>query len=339
VKAKVSFAAAGLATLLLAATAVRPAPLAAQTDLDAFMKVVVARRDDNWKKLQQYILNEREQIEVRGPGQLPVWGERRDYQWFLRDGFFVRSPLKVNGVSISESERRKYEDQFVKREKARDKRQAEREKARANESGAPAAPAAGDAASAATSVDSLIAQTREPQFVSSAYFLKFKFEEGKYALVGKETIDGLDLLKVEYYPARLFSDDTDRNKKRAERGETLSKDQKFDQTLEQAMNKVSLVTLWVEPKAHQIVKYVFNNVNMDFLPGAQFVKLGDLRATMVMSQPFKGMKTATAGSEDVWLPKGIEMYVSMMLAVGTFDMRYAFTYNDYRLAETSSRIK
>ena len=61
-------------------------------------------------------------------------------------------------------------------------------------------------------VDSLIAQSREPQFVSSAYFLRFKFEEGKYALVGKETIDGRELLKVEYYPARLFSDDTDRNK-------------------------------------------------------------------------------------------------------------------------------
>jgi hypothetical protein len=41
----------------------------------------------------------------------------------------------------------------------------------------------------------------------------------------------------------------------------------------------------------------------------------------------------------VWLPKGIEMYVSMMIAIGQFDMRYSITYNDYRLAETSSRIK
>ena len=331
-----SFAAAGLAAVVLVTGVVHPAALSAQTDLDTFMKDVVARRDDNWKKLQQYILNEREQIEVRGPGQLPVWGERRDYQWFLRDGFFVRSPLKVNGVTISEDERRKYEDNFVKREKNRDKRLQAREKAQAAEAGTPLPePATG----VPTNVDSLIAQTREPQFISSAYFLKFKFEEGKYALVGKETIDGRELLKVEYYPARLFSDDTDRNKRRAERGETLSKDQKFDQTMEQAMNKVSLVTLWVEPKAKQIVKYVFNNVNMDFLPGAQFLKLGDLKATMVMSQPFKGTKAATLGSEEVWLPKGIEMYVSMMLAIGSFDMRYAITYNDYRLAETSSRIK
>jgi len=333
VKTITSLAAAGLVALFLATSAFHPAPLLAQTDLDAFMKDVVARRDDNWKKLQQYILTEHEQIEVRGPGQLPVWGERREYQWFLRDGFFVRSPLKVNGVTISDSDRRKYEDDFVKREKARDKRDKAKETAQAS-AGAP--PPAG---SVPTNMDSLIAQTREPEFVSTAYFLKFKFEEGKYALVGKETIDGRELLKVEYYPARLFSDDTDRNARRAERGEKLSKDHQLNQTIEQAMNKVSMVTLWVEPKAHQIVKYVFNNVNMDFLPGAALVKLGDLKATMVMSQPFAGSKAATPGSAEVWLPKGIEMYVSAMIAIGQLDMRYSITYNDYRLAETSSRIK
>jgi len=323
---------------MLTAGVVRPAVVEAQTDLDRFMKDVVARRDDNWKKLQQYVLNEREQIEVRGPGQLPVWGERREYRWYLKEGFFVRSPLKVNGVAVSEDDRRKYEADFERRERARDKRAAAREKARAAENAsADAAPAPSIAAS--TSVDTLIAQTREPQFISSAYFLKFKFEEGKYALVGKETLDGREVLKVEYYPARLFSDDIDRNKRRTERGEQLSRDQQLDQTVEAAMNKVSLVTLWVEPKAHQIVKYVFNNVNMDFLPGAALLKLGDLRATMVMSQPFANVKNATPGSADVWLPKDIEMYVSMMLAIGQFDMRYAITYDDYRLAETSSRIK
>src|SRR5881296_3596551 len=64
----------------------------AQTDLDAFMKQVLARRDDNWKKLQQYVLDERETVQVQGPGRVPLWGERRDYTWYIRDGFFVRSP-------------------------------------------------------------------------------------------------------------------------------------------------------------------------------------------------------------------------------------------------------
>src|SRR6266540_4595885 len=68
---------------------------APQTDLDAFMRQVVARRDDNWKKLQQYVLDERETIHLQGPGRVPLWGERRDYTWYIRDGFFVRSPVSV----------------------------------------------------------------------------------------------------------------------------------------------------------------------------------------------------------------------------------------------------
>jgi hypothetical protein len=50
--------------------------LLAQTDLDAFMREVLARRDENWKKLQQYVLDEREEIEVRGPTGAPLFGDR-----------------------------------------------------------------------------------------------------------------------------------------------------------------------------------------------------------------------------------------------------------------------
>src|SRR5687767_10629602 len=73
----------------------------AQTDLDAFMRQVLAKRDDNWKKLQQYILDEHESIDLRGPARLPMWGDRRDYTWYIRDGFFIRSPVKANGVVVS----------------------------------------------------------------------------------------------------------------------------------------------------------------------------------------------------------------------------------------------
>ena len=111
-----------LALALLAMAVVLPGAPAAQTDLDAFMREVLARRDDNWKKLQQYVLDEREQMELRGPGRIPIWGERRDYTWYIRDGFFVRSPVKFNGVTISEPERREFEDTYLRRMKARDKR-------------------------------------------------------------------------------------------------------------------------------------------------------------------------------------------------------------------------
>src|SRR3954469_10201540 len=76
------------------------AHLVAQNDLDVFMKQVMERRDDNWKKLQQYILDEREEIDVRGPGRIPIWGARHDFTWFVQDGYFVRSPVKANGVTI-----------------------------------------------------------------------------------------------------------------------------------------------------------------------------------------------------------------------------------------------
>ena len=113
-------AAIALATCVLAAAAIPP--VAAQSDLDAFMRDVVAKRDDNWKKLQQYILDEREVIELRGPSHVPIWGERREYTWYLRDGFFIRSPVKFNGVAIAEADRVQYERDYLKRLQNREKR-------------------------------------------------------------------------------------------------------------------------------------------------------------------------------------------------------------------------
>ena len=91
------------------ALAQTPAPTA---ELDAFMAQVLTRRDENWKKVQQYILDEDERAELRGPGEVLLWGARREYIWYPRDGFFVRSPVRFNGVDISESEREKYEQNF-----------------------------------------------------------------------------------------------------------------------------------------------------------------------------------------------------------------------------------
>ena len=54
--------------LLLVALGVVVATAApsAQSDLDEFMGRVLARRDANWKKLQQYVLEERETFRVDG---------------------------------------------------------------------------------------------------------------------------------------------------------------------------------------------------------------------------------------------------------------------------------
>jgi hypothetical protein len=323
---------AGAATL---SVPVSSAPVvASQSDLDGFMQKVVARRDENWKKLQQYVLDETELVQVRGPSQLPIWGDKREYTWFIKEGYFVRSPLKANGVTISERDRRKYEENYLRRAKGRDKRELERIKnAEGNADGkevqaerVPEEPPA--------SLDAFLAQTRQPQFIDSAYFLKFKFEQGKYALVGRETLDGQDVLRIEYYPARLFSNDRDREAERQKRRkpDEKPKDNRWDAKMEEMMNKISLVTIWVEPKSYQIVKYTFDNVNFDFLPAAWLVRVNDLKASMTMSQPVKDVK-------DLWLPRDIDWYFSAMLAIGTFDVRYHLEYHDYRQATTSGRIK
>ena len=290
------------------------APLPAETDLDAFMRRVLARRDDNWKRLQQYILDEREQIELRSDSRRPLWGERRDYTWYIRDGFFVRSPVRFNGVEISEPERRKYEEQFLARTKARD------ERARLP-TGAPAAPANG--ADDAQGVDGLLRQVREPQFISSAYFLRFKFEEGKYALVGREMLDGQEVLRVEYYPANLFSDRQGRRMARSH-----DRENPRDREIQRMMNKVALVTLWVTPGSQQIAKYTFDNIDFDFLPAQWLVRLDTMRASMTMGQAFQG----------VWLPRDLEFVAVVEMATGQLDFRYSIEYRDYRQPDVRSRF-
>jgi hypothetical protein len=308
------------ALVSLAAAATLAAAPAAQSDLDQFMQAVLDRRDENWKKLQQYILDERELVQVRGPGRVPVWGEAREYSWYIREGFFVRSPVKVNGVAVPEDDRVKYENEYFERAKIKDARERE---AAATEAGAD--PPAADAPS---DTEGVLAELRRPRFIDQAYFLKFKFEQGNYALVGRETFNEREVLRIEHYPERLFDHEQNDRRERQRRNEQ-NRGEDREAAFERMMNKVSLVTLWVDPSSHQIVKYTFDNVNMDFMPAAWLVRLTDLQAVMTMSQPFP----------DVWLPRDINFHFGLMLAVGSFDIQYRLDYQDYREALTSGRIK
>src|SRR3990167_9646069 len=100
----------------LAGSAAGPSAGPVQSDLDRFMEQVLARRDDNWTKLQQYVLEEREAFDLTGPGGFPLYGLRKEYAWFIKQGVFVRSPVKANGVTISEADRRKAEAEWLRRE-------------------------------------------------------------------------------------------------------------------------------------------------------------------------------------------------------------------------------
>src|SRR5436190_16834566 len=163
------------------------APLAAPTDLDRFMATALQRRDSDRKTLSDYVLDEVEVFEVLGPGRVPFARMRREYTWYVRDGFHIRSPLKADGVPVPESERRAYEERWLHSEEGRRKYRAEREEKREKEGKAPMA-----------SVPSI----NEPRFVSESYFMDFKFEPGNYYLAGKEAFDGKDVLKIDYLPKK-----------------------------------------------------------------------------------------------------------------------------------------
>jgi len=317
--------------LLLTAAALLAAssPLHAQTretDLDALMARALKHRADAWKTMEQYILDEREQFELRGPMGVPLFGERREFTWFVRDGYFVRSPLEFNGVTIGEDKRREYEARWLKREQARDKQEAGK---RQKEDPAASVQPPAD-------VDAFVKQTSEPRFVSAAYFLNFKFEPGNYYVAGRETYAGRPVVKVEYFPRRLFEDDDDerreRERARAERNaERAAKGQRPEKEISVGfrMNKVARITLWVDEEHAMILKYVFENVDFDFLPAQWLVRVEDVRAEMEMSQPFPG----------IWMPKDMGMRFALTFANGTYEMRYGLSFYDYRLGEVKSRIR
>ena len=317
-----------------------PAPLAAPpqtTDLDRFMATALLRRDTDRKTLSDYVLDEVETFEVLGPGQVPFARMRYEYTWYVRDGMHVRSPVKINGVPIGESDRRAYEDRWVKSEEGRRKFRTERE-AKREEAGKPPA----------MSVPSI----NEPRFISESYFMDFKFEPGNYYLAGKEALDGHEVLKIDYLPSKLFNEDPtedaevrkseaeskdkdkDKDAKQKEKkpdkrsAKEQEKEKKADEDIDRKMNKSSQVTLWVDPASHQIVKYTFDNVWMDFLPAGWLVKIDDLRASMQMGQPFPG----------VWLPRNLSIHAGISIALGPMELSYKREFSNYRKADVTSKI-
>jgi hypothetical protein len=317
------------------------APAGAKTDLDTFMARALERRDVDRQTLADYILDEVEQFEVLAPGRVPVARMRREYTWYVRDGVHVRSPVRFDGVPISEADRRAYEEKWMQSELNRRKYRTERDAKRAAEGQGPAL--------SAPSIN-------EPRFVSESYFMDFKFEPGNYYLAGKETLEGRELLKVDYLPTNMFNEEqseSEREERAAEqkdkkdskdakdtkeqpKKEPSKKDQKKaekekkqDDEIDRKMDKTSQVTLWVDPETHQIVKYTFDNVWLDFLPAGWLVKIDDLRASMQMGQPFP----------NVWLPRNMQIHAGVTVALGSMELQYRREFSNYRKADVTSKVK
>ena len=157
----------------------------------------------------------------------------------------------------------------------------------------------------------------QPRFVSESYFLDFPFEPGNYYFAGRDVLSGREVVKIEYYPEELFSENSQASA--SER----------DEEIDAGFDKTSLVTLWIDPEQFQIVKFTFDNVGFEFLPLRWLVRLDDLQASMVMSQPIDG----------VWLPESIELTGQLTMANGSYTVRYARAFSQYRQADVRATIR
>ena len=297
-------------------------------ELDAFMEKVLKRRDLNRQVLEQYVLDENEQFEVLGPSRMPVYRQRREFTWYVRDGLHVRSPVRFDGVNVGDEARKEYEDDWSKRERRRlenEKKKDEKDKAKTQ------------VAEPEPPIDEPIgpggaAPIPTPRFVSEAYFMDFKFEPGNYYLAGREQIEGKNVLRIEYYPTNLFNDDNgERDPERAKqrRDNRSDREKRTEERIDRQMNKTALVTLWVDPTEHQIVKYTFDNIWMDFLPAKWLVRIDDIKASMTMGQPFP----------DVWLPREMNIHAGVTIAAGPLEAAYERRFANYKLAETKTLIR
>jgi len=328
------------------------------SDLDAFMSRVLERRDESWRKLHDYVLDETERIDLTGPGRisamghtvdllsaadLKMFGQVRDFTWFVREGFLVRSPTRANGVAVGEAERVEYERKWLESEKKREERRRERAAKKEKPTRTASEHDPQDVNPDSAGLDVFVDQRGEPRFMSEAYFLNFRFEPGNYSLVGREAFEGREVYRIEYYPTKLFGDEgerkeqrkpepkrdagirVDRNQKRTE----VTIDAGDEEEIERKLNKIALITLWVDPAEYQIVKYTFDNVDFGFLPGRWIVQVDQARASMTMGRFFDG----------VWLPREISMQVGLRLANGDLRFTYGRAFRDYRRAETSARFR
>ena len=291
-------------------------------EIDRFMERVIENRDASWRRAGDFVLREVETLAVEGPAELPIAGFRREYEWYVRGDVVVRSPLRFDGVDIGEAERREYEADWLRRRERREasRREEEAEAAAGPGSGGGAAPAGPDSGGGAAPAD---AEPLAPEFVADAYyFMEFEFEPGNYYLAGYETLAGREVVKIEYYPTDLFGEGD-------LSGEDADPDDlERERRLRRGFARTSLVTLWIDPEVHEVVRYTFENVGLDFLPGRWLVRVDGWRASIEMAQPIRGVR----------LPRRMTLQGQATVAPGTFEVRFTRDYTDYREALTGGRL-
>lgn len=287
-------------------------------DIDAFMHKVLERRATNRDDLHKYTLRDREALEVTGPGGLSIESYHGEFIWYVREGYMIRSPHKLNGAAVGDAEREHAEQQFLARAKRREKRRAEKRERRD-------ARAAEKEAAEVDAADAQFADSSERE-----YFLGFPFEAGNYYLAGREQLDGLDVVRIEYYPEKLFEDDVADDERDGESGQAAKEDAE-DLVWERRFAKTSRVTLWVLPEAHQIIKVRFETEGFDFLPLSWLFHVDEVGGEMTMHRPFD--------DRDVWLPQKVTVSGNVAMATGAYAMAYELLYYDYKETEIGAKVR
>ena len=297
-----------------------------QSDVDRLMRQVLARGDADRIARRRYVFNEVERFAVTGPGGEAYRSFVREYVWYERDGVFVRSPVRIDGVAVGEADWRRYEASWL----AAEARRAGEGSDAADEScgAAPAAESAGagaDPGSADTGrADAAPAADLQPRFLSASYWIDFEFEPGNYFFAGRERLAGRSVLRVEYYPERLFGEGS-RDDAECGRAAVFAVPGAHE-----ALNKTALVTLWIDPREQRIVRFAFDDAGFGFLPLRWLIRLDDLSASMTMGRPL---------DDDVWLPERIEASGVMTMASGSATVTYSRTFTDWRRARTGGRLR
>jgi hypothetical protein len=267
-----------MTALLLALLSYAQAP---SEDIDAFMKKVLERRQENWDQLHDYFCRERAILSLEGSlDGVPMQGFEREYLWFVKEGYFVRSPVSADGVPVSPEEREREETKWIERLKKREKERG---------------------------------PDRET-------FFGFKFEPGNYFYAGRQQLDGREVVVVEYYPDKgPWNEPVEDDEKESEE----------EKRVKAGLRKVLLVTMWIEPEAHQIVKMAMDNAGFDFLPGSWLLQVDTIEASLTMGQPLG----------DAWLIHDMNGYGKISTARGDIELRYSSTFYDYAKAKTGATYR
>ena len=137
------------------------------SEVDRFMQQVLDHRNASWRQLGDFVLRETVTLEIEGSTGMPFSGLRREYEWYVRDGVSVRSPVRFDGVDIDERRRRDYEQSWLRDEHRR----------------------------------LLDADYDEPRLLADYhYFSEFTLEPGSFYFAGRDTVAGREVVRIEYYP-------------------------------------------------------------------------------------------------------------------------------------------